>query len=270
MSVTAGVAADAAIVAMWVVLPVGVLVVGVRNLRASGSAAIGPASLAAGAAGFAVAGAALVPSVGTAAEAAFASHMAQHLALGLAAPLLLAIGRVPELVPWAVPGPRRQDLRRRLGALARPPRSVAWPTAAMVTVWFAWHAPALYGAAVEIPAMHAVEHLSIAGVGVWYWAAVAPHRRRTGAVVFASFALTIALGLLGAALTLSGEPFYGDHVEAASTDAQLADQQLGGLLMWTPGGLVYLTAAVVQLIRWLDVDHTRRVVRAPAPRGTSP
>jgi cytochrome c oxidase assembly factor CtaG len=33
------------------------------------------------------------------------------------------------------------------------------------------------------------------------------------------------------------------------------DQQVGGLLMWVPGGLVYLGAAVAMLARWYGMPE---------------
>ena len=245
---------DVLTVLTWGVLPGALVVVAVRHLRDAGSHAVGPVSAAVGVVGLVLAGVALTPTVGSAADRAFAPHMGQHLVLGLFAPLLIVVGRVPELVPWAVPASRRRAMRRALGSFARPPSSVWWPTVAMVGVWYAWHLPALYGAAVDSGAIHAVEHLSILGIGCWFWAAIAPHRRRTGTVVLASFSLMFALGFLGAVLSLSPVAFYGGHVEATTLAAQLDDQHLGGLLMWTPGGLVYLITAVVQLVRWLEVD----------------
>ncbi len=238
----------------WVLLPAVVVVVAIRRMHAAGSHAVGSFTAGVGVTGLALAGVALTPGVGAAAERAFAPHMVQHLVLGLFAPLLIVVGRIPELVPWAVPVTHRRSIRRALGPFGRPPASVVWPTVAMVAVWYAWHLPALYDAAVDSGAVHAVEHLSILGIGCWYWAAIAPHRRRTGAVVLASFTLVFALGFLGAVLSLSPVAFYAGHVYATTLAAQLDDQHLGGLLMWTPGGLVYLITAVVQLVRWLEVD----------------
>lgn len=257
-------------IAAWGVLPGAAAMVGWRNLRASGSRGVGPGTAATGVVGLLVIGVVLSPAAGGALETAFASHMVQHLALGLVAPLLVAVGRVPELLPWVLAEPLRRALRRRMAWLVRPPRSVLWPTLAMVAVWYSWHVPALYGAATESAAVHAAEHLSFLAAGLWYWTAVAPHRRRTGAVVLAPFGVTIALGLLGSVLALSGTPFYADHVRAATTSAQLTDQHLGGLLMWTPGGLVHLGVAVFQLVRWLELDGSGATRAAPARPGVAP
>lgn len=270
MSLTTDAVASAAVIVGWTVLPATAVLVGWRNLRASGSRAIGPGAVVAGILGLGIVGVVLSPVAGRALETDFAPHMAQHLALGLVGPLLIAVGRVPELVPWVVAGPSRRTLRRWMGPIARPPRSVLWPALVMVAVWFWWHVPALYRAAADVTAVHAAEHLSFLAAGLWYWTALAPHRRRTGAVVLAPFGVTIALGLLGSVLTLSGAPFYADAVTATTESGQLADQHLGGLLMWTPGGLVHLCAAVVQLVRWLEVDGAGARAPAAAGQGAAP
>lgn len=257
--------ASAPVIVGWTVLPAVAVLVGWRNLRASGSRAIGRGAVVAGVVGLAAVGVVLSPAAGRALETEFASHMVQHLVLGLVAPLLIAVGRVPELAPWVVTGATRRTLRRWMGPIARPPRSVLWPALAMVAVWYCWHVPALYRAAADVAAVHAAEHLSFLAAGVWYWTAVAPHRHRTGAVVLAPFAVTIALGLLGSVLTLGGAPFYAGAVTATTESGQLADQRLGGLLMWTPGGLIHLCVAVVQLVRWLGLDGAP--AKAPAAAG---
>lgn len=243
-------ALDALAVLSWLLLPQAALITAHRRLRRSGSQAIGAGTLAAGLAGVAAVAVAVLPSVADAAERTFAGHMAQHLLLGSIGPLLLVVGRTSELAPWVLAPSRRKELRRWAGTLLRPPRSVRGPTVAMVIVWFAWHVPALYDAAVVVPVLHLLEHGSYLVAGWCFWAAVAPHRRRTGAPVLALFALTVGVGLLGAFLSLSPVAFY-DQVAATTEQARLEDQHLGGLLMWTPGGLVYLVAMIVQLVRWL-------------------
>jgi putative membrane protein len=245
---------DVLVVLSWAVVPSVAVVVARRRLRRAGSRAIGMPSVAAAILGFVALGVAVMPSVGSAAERTFAGHMAQHLVLGLAAPLLLVAGRTSELLPWLLPLDRRRELRRVAGPLAHPTRSVVAPTAVMIAVWYAWHLPSLYGAAVGAPVVHVLEHTTIVASGWWFWSAVAPHRRRLGSSVVALFAATLSLGFLGGVLSLSPEPFYGKYVAAETVPGQLDDQHLGGLLMWTPGGLVYLLAMVVQLIRWFDLD----------------
>lgn len=52
-------------------------------------------------------------------------------------------------------------------------------------------------------------------------------------------------GLLGALLTFAAVPLYGHGPQA------LWGQQLAGLVMWIPGGVVYLAAAGWMAGRWL-------------------
>jgi cytochrome c2 len=41
----------------------------------------------------------------------------------------------------------------------------------------------------------------------------------------------------------------------------IQDQQLAGLLMWIPGGVVYLVAAGAVILKWLEFDDSRRPAR---------
>jgi putative membrane protein len=64
-------------------------------------------------------------------------------------------------------------------------------------------------------------------------------------------------------LTLAPSPLYDAHVAAAAargSDA-LADQQLAGVLMWVPGGLVYVAAAAVLLLAGLRAVERRALRR---------
>jgi putative membrane protein len=53
--------------------------------------------------------------------------------------------------------------------------------------------------------------------------------------------------MLGALLTFAREPLYAVHAVAPLEWGltPLADQQLGGLLMWVPAGLPYAIAAIL-------------------------
>jgi putative membrane protein len=60
-------------------------------------------------------------------------------------------------------------------------------------------------------------------------------------------------GALGAMFTMSEKiwyPIYGSKALAFGLSA-LEDQQLGGLIMWIPGGLAYVAAGLVLCGRWL-------------------
>jgi putative membrane protein len=98
-----------------------------------------------------------------------------------------------------------------------------------------------------------------------FWASLLPRRAdgKTRVVaVFALFTTSLHSTLLGALLTLSPTVWYASYAGAAGSGglSALEDQQLAGLIMWVPAGLVYLGAALAVLGACLRDDG------APAPR----
>ena len=63
----------------------------------------------------------------------------------------------------------------------------------------------------------------------------------------------VQMGLLGALITFAARPLYAPHWLTTQDWglSPLDDQQLAGLIMWAPGSLVYLFAAVAILYRSL-------------------
>jgi putative membrane protein len=204
---------------------------------------------------------ALVSPVHRWGEALFSAHMVQHeLLMVLAAPLLV-LGR--PLVPWvwALPAAWRRPVGRFTGARAfragwegitHP--AVAW-TLHAVTIW-GWHLPVLFQATLRSEAVHALQHASFLGTGLLFWWTVLERRRgRLGwpGAVIALFTTAAHTGLLGALLTFSTRLWYPLYAPATAAWGltPLEDQQLAGLIMWIPGGLAYLVAALALLASWL-------------------
>lgn len=247
---------------------VGLLVVygvGLRRLwRAGAGRGVGRGRPLAFAGGCVVLGVALLGPVPVWADELFAVHMAQHLALTLAAPPLLLAGRPVTVVRFALP----VRVRRRVG---RPERRVAdrldagvavLAVAVYVTTVLAWHVPALFEAAVRVPAVHALEHSTLLVGGLLFWAVLGVGRRSPGpAGGLAAFGAAISLGALGGGLALTESIWYGVHPGGHGL-SPLEDQQLAGAIMWVPGGVVHVAAAVVAVAGWLRADERarRRVV----------
>ena len=85
-----------------------------------------------------------------------------------------------------------------------------------------------------------------------------------------SFTTSIHSGILGALLTLAGTVWYPSYIGLTSSWGltPLEDQQLGGLIMWIPAGLVYLIAGLALFAGWLresDLRAARRERLEPAP-----
>jgi putative membrane protein len=76
------------------------------------------------------------------------------------------------------------------------------------------------------------------------------------------FTTMMHTGALGALLTLAPTPWYPSYAAASGALGldPVEDQQLGGLVMWVPGGLAYLAAGLAVVARLLARP-------APAPRS---
>jgi putative membrane protein len=61
-------------------------------------------------------------------------------------------------------------------------------------------------------------------------------------------------------LTFSSDVWYPSSTAGAHDWGltPLEDQQLGGLIMWVPGGLPYVVAALVLAARWFRSDSPAR------------
>lgn len=130
-----------------------------------------------------------------------------------------------------------------LAAAFAPPRkgSLATPLALSSIVLWAWHTPGAYNLALSNVGIYWLMQCSLLGSFLWFWRALeVPDRSliESATAIIASFA---QMGLLGALLTFAPVQLYAIHAIAplAWGFAPLADQQLGGLLMWVPAGLPY-------------------------------
>jgi len=154
-------------------------------------------------------------------SALFTARTLHHLLLLLAAAPLLALGP-PRL---------------------RAPR-LALATAVQAVVFWAWHAPDLYAAALSNDLVYWVMQLTILGSAVWFWAAV--RASNAAAAVAGLLAAMLLMGLLGALIVFAGQPLYSPHF--ATTLAwgmtPLEDQQAAGLIMWAPAAAAYLLVAL--------------------------
>jgi putative membrane protein len=213
------------------------------------------------AAGWLLLAGALVSPLHWLGERLFTAHMVEHeILMTLAAPLLVLARPIGGML-WALP-PR---WRVAVGGVARRrPAARLWSrlndplTATIlhgVALW-AWHAPSLFAAALAHPLLHWLQHLSFVVSAVLFWWALirGPLRQRGyGAAVFYLFVTALHSGFLGILLAVARLPVYPAQTSAASEFGLTAieDQQLAGLIMWVPAGLVYLVAALALAGLWI-------------------
>jgi putative membrane protein len=88
------------------------------------------------------------------------------------------------------------------------------------------------------------------GSAIWLWRDLLNHPPENSLhVLVAGTGASVLMGLLGAILTLASHPLFAAHyfTTGAWGLSPLADQQLGGVLMWVPGCALFLWASVRSL-----------------------
>ena len=214
--------------------------------------------------------AAILPPLDALAALLFSAHMSQHeLMMLVGAPLLTAARPLPKVLT-GLSGVGRQTATRLLQS---GPASAGWrwlttPVVAWVLhglVLWIWHLPVLYQLAVRHEGVHALQHAMFVGTAVlFWWGALYGRYGRAGygAAVFFVFLTVMHSGMLGAALTFSSAPLYPDYVTSSHAHGvdPLEDQQLAGLLMWVPAGLILTLLGVGLFAAWLG-EAERRAAR---------
>ncbi|HEX6860755.1 MAG TPA: cytochrome c oxidase assembly protein [Caulobacteraceae bacterium] len=165
----------------------------------------------------------------------FGARVGQHMILTLVAAPLVALGRPFETLRVILPG-------AQLGREGGRPITAALAFAALV--WF-WHAPGPYTTTFLSTAVYWEMHITLFGAALWLWSELLSGRAGA-AGLGASVISMLQMGMLGALITLSPEAIYTPHAltTAAWGLSPLEDQQLGGALMWVPGGIAFLAASL--------------------------
>jgi putative membrane protein len=192
----------------------------------------------------------------------FSAHMVQHILLLLIIPALLLLAL-----------PRSFALPKPLRAIGNP--FAGW-AAGVGAMWF-WHAPVLCNAAVTSKAVYAAQTVSLLAMGgAFWWQTLAPrgeHRLSPLAGVLYLFTACTACSVLGIILTFSPVTVCSIYTQPVDRLGMLEtirqgwgmtsdkDQQVGGLLMWVPMCLIYLSAIFAQIARWYG---------EPAPIAANP
>ena len=199
----------------------------------------------------------------------FSAHMVQHLLLTLLVPPLLLAGTPAWMADALL---RRLTRRRVLGAAARAATRPVTALGLYAVALIGWHLPALYEVALEHHAWHVVEHLVLIATAILAWWPVLSRSRllprlHYGPQILYLFAFGIPMTVVAAMITAAEETLYPFYAAAPRLFGltTLADQRLGGLIMWVPAGLIPLLAFTIVFFRWVaaeaeqeDVGLTKR------------
>jgi len=159
----------------------------------------------------------------------------------------------------AAPGTRAVAKRSAGGWLS-------WPvavTAAFTVAWCGWHVPVLYDAALRYPVVWAAEIVSYLGVGVLFWLQLIGSRPLTPRFrplprVMLIGGTVVTSTILGMVLAFGANVLYPAYRGAGHHHllTVVADQQLGGAILWVLVLPPYIIAGVALLLRWLNDEES--------------
>jgi putative membrane protein len=207
----------------------------------------------------------------------FSAHMVQHELLMVVVAPLMVLGRPLAAWAWAFPPAHRHAIGRWLRVrwwasswALLTDALVAWALHALA-LWL-WHVPQFFEAALHSEGWHALQHACFLGTALLFWWAVLGRDRRSrhnsGFAMAYLFTTMLHTSALGALLTLAPTPWYQSYVATSTLLGidPVQDQQLGGLVMWIPGGFAYVVAGLVMVARLLARPALNpAIATAPGP-----
>jgi cytochrome c oxidase assembly factor CtaG len=228
--------------------------------------------------GLLVIGLALMSPIALLSQQLFLMHMTQHLLLIMIGPPLLLVTNPMPFILWGLPASwrlkvgggigrllhRHSPVRRHLQMATSP--GIVW--LAWVIMVFGWHDPTLYNAALQYGWVHNIEHLSFFTAGLLFWWRVTGagpriHKQASllGRIAFVIGAIPPNM-LTGVVLAFASEPIYTYYLAVPRlwNLSVMADQQIGGVIMWVPGSMMYIIAALILISRLLDNEDKKPVL----------
>ena len=256
--------------------------VGWRDVSRRTPQRFGPGRLAAFLGGLGAIALAVVSPLDALAGQRLSAHMTQHLLLMMAAPPLLWLGA--PVAPMLRGLPRRIRRSVAAGLASRPVRTtgdvIAHPAFGWVSfavAFWAWHTPRLYELALRSHAWHHLEHACFFATAMLFWRPVIlawPARSPWPRWTMIPYLLLADLQntVLAAILTLSDRVIYPAYatIARAGTMSALEDQSMGGVIMWVPGSLVFLIAAVWLAMEALNGPGALPVIASARARFRAP
>lgn len=208
---------------------------------------------------------ALLSRLDSLSDVLFSAHMLQHEILMLISAPLMVMGRPFVVTLWALSDPQRASVATHF---RRPAVRTSWhqltgPMTVLIlhaAVLWIWHVPALFEAALQNEAVHVFQHLGFFLTAALFWWALIHGRFGKvgyGAGVLYVFSTAMHSQILGALLTFGKHPWYPTHARRTGS-SWLEDQQLAGLLMWIPFGVVFMLIGLALFAAWIG-EAERRV-----------
>ena len=193
--------------------------------------------MAAGALGWLLLALAFISPLCNLSVALFSARVTQHMIIALIAAPMIARGLIfaPERAgPWG---------------------AAAWvATLAFAAIFWIWHSPVFYDETLRNNVVYWLMHVTTIAAALALWMAVFNSSAPLAFLLL--FVTGVQMSLLGALLTFAAVPLFSVHefTTAAWGLTWLEDQQLGGLLMWVPAGLLLTVYSVLAFGAALRLD----------------
>jgi len=180
----------------------------------------------------------------------FSAHMVQHLLLTLAVPPLLLAGTPGWLLRPVLSRKYVAPIVRRL---TRAPMAFVIFNLTIAV----WHLPPFYNAAMAHHSLHIVEHLTFMAAAVLMWWPLLsqlpefPRLAYPGQMLY-SFLMSIPMSIVAVYIAMADHVLYPAYSAAPRILplTPLEDQLLGALIMWIPGGLIFMIIMTVVFFKW--------------------
>jgi putative membrane protein len=129
-------------------------------------------------------------------------------------------------------------------------------------IW-TWHLPTPYDATLENNMVYWTMHVTTMAAALVLWHGLLTlGSEAVGGALIIGFGTAMQMSLLGAILTFARRDLFSVHLATTWPWglSPLEDQQLGGLIMWVPAGLVFTLYGLMAFGLWL---HRFAVLRRP-------
>ena len=184
----------------------------------------------------------------------FSAHMVQHLLLALVVAPLLVMGLTAEML-------RPVLALRGIGPVARWVTSPVRTFAIFNVVVAAWHLPPLYNFALAHHPVHIVQHLMFMSASVIMWwpflspLPELPRLAYPGQMLYC-FLMVIPMSIVAIYIAMADHILYPAYSLAPRVWnlTPMSDQQIGGLIMWIPGGLLFYVVMTFVFFKWAGRD----------------
>jgi putative membrane protein len=203
----------------------------------------------------------------------FTAHLAGHVLLGMAGPLLLVAGRPVTLALRALPTGRARRTVLAVSHSRIVAASIYPPVAAVLDIGGLWllYRTTVFAASETRPWLHTVVHLHVVAAGILFSAAICqldPVRRRYS---FTFRAATLVAA--GAAHSILAKSLW--TLAPPQTDFTAGDVRFGAEIMYYGADAIEIALAVVVAVQWytasgrqLRHQRRRRHLNSPVSPGS--